>query len=108
MQATTDPLPLDWDEWRTLWAEWRTAHPEIARVRSPFKGKNFLADEILGVYRVGARTVELSELTFPNLSERDESGRLIDGHARMIGLTFADGATALVRSFAGLEEALGI
>jgi hypothetical protein len=110
MNAETLTLPLDWDEWRTAWMDWRAAHPEVgrSRTRSPFQGKNFLADAVLGVYRVNGRTVEMSEVVFPNLSDRDDNGNLIRGDCRYIGLTFADGATDLARSFEDLERILGV
>lgn len=109
MTATTKPFPLDWDQWRDQWMQWRGDHPEIARARkNPFRGKNFLADDVLGVYRINGRTVELSEVTFPNLSDRDDNGNLIRGNFRYIGATFEDGATDLARSFADLERILGL
>lgn len=111
MTTATDRLPLDWDEWRSEWSQWRTAHEaQLVDVRrSPFQGKNFLADEVLGVWKVNGRVVELSSVTFPNLSERDpETGRLLDTRNRLFGVTFADGETAVVGTFAALEEILGL
>ena len=106
----TDALPLDWDKWRTEWADWLQRNQgEMHYLRSsPFKGKNFLADQILGVWRISGRTVELCEMTFPNLEDRDERGMLIREERRRIGVTFADGETAVVGSFAALEKVLGI
>lgn len=103
-------FPLDWDQWRRDWAKWETASGLRKAPRNPWarKGKNFLADSVLGVYRTrSGRTVELSEVTFPNLSERDAAtGRLLSFETRYIGLTFEDGETGLVRSFTELVDAL--
>jgi len=105
---TADGFSLDWNEWRREWRDWSAAHADrMAPTRSPFQGKNFLADEVLGVWKVNGRTVELSEMTFPNLGERDERGALIHKDVRRIGVTFQD-ETAVVGSFAKLEEVLGL
>lgn len=108
--ARTEELPLDWDEWRSEWRTWENAHAaQMRRTPSPFQGKNFLADDVLGVWKVNGRTVELSEMTFPNLEVRDpQTGRLLEGHKRRVGITFADGETAVVGSFAQLEQVLGL
>ncbi len=69
---TETTFPLDWNEWRAEWAEWKNAH-DLKRPRENpwrYKDKNFLADAILGVYRVNGRTVELSEVTMPNFGAR--------------------------------------
>ena len=101
-----DTFPLDWNEWRHEWARWST-EKNLKRTPSPFKGKNFLADAVLGTFKVNGRTVELSEATFPNLSDRDERGNLIRQDHRYVGITFEDG-TDLADSFAALERILGI
>jgi len=115
MSHKTDTLPRDWNEWRRQWCAWKAAHEtRMIGVRSPFPGlqDNMLADENLGWYRVNGRTVELSAVTFPNLSERDERGFLKTYDVRYIGLTYADDgdrtAGPLVDSFAALETELGI
>ena len=106
---TTFTLPLDWNEWREEWGKWRERHSDSLKPARKFKpGKNFLADEILGVFEVNGRRVELSELTFPNLSERDERGMLIHKDVRAIGLTFDDDETNVVHSFEELERELGL
>lgn len=82
--------------------------------RSGSPGKNFIADEVLGTWSVNGRNVELSEVTFPNLSERDENGRLKQFQVRYIGITFGTGGgsdapdSPLVSTFAELERELGI
>lgn len=98
---------IDYDDWRSEWSAWLAAHP-LKRTRSPFKGRNFLADDILGVFQVGGQAVELSEVTFPNLSDRDSRGRLIERQNRMIGITREDGTTDVVDSFTALETALNL
>ena len=106
-----DTFPLDWNEWRKQWDAWRATSGLYRSRKNPwtYKGKNFLADAVLGVYRASnGRIVELSEVTFPNLSERDERGNLIRDEYRYIGLTFDNGDTGLVRSFAELEREIGL
>lgn len=107
-EETIFTLPLDWNEWRAEWSGWRASHADNLKPARKFKpGKNFLADEILGTFKVNGRLVEISELTFPNLSERDERGFLIHKDVRAIGLTFEDGGT-VVHSFQELERELGL
>lgn len=116
MQDTvTDRLPLDWDEWQNEWKRWKAAHVEDLREYhgQRIHGKNFLADDVLGTWKINGRVVELSEVTFPNLSERDaQTGRLIDRRDRMIGITYKNGdeseSGGVVSSFAELESALEI
>jgi hypothetical protein len=111
MIATSNPLPMDYFEWRTEWSDWLQRNQDRLhhlRERSPFRGKNFLADEVLGVWRVNGRTVELSSVTFPNFEDRDPvTGRLLEGYKRRIGITFEDG-TDVVDTFAELERVLGL
>jgi hypothetical protein len=50
-----------------------------------------MTDEVMGIYKVGGDIVELSAVTFPNLSERDAAtGRLIERTNRYVGITWAD------------------
>jgi len=74
----TTPLPLDWPQWRTLWAAFRYEQNDWQTSTWRAKGVNFMADEILGVWRIGNRTVELSEVTFLG--------------SRGIGITYVTGA----------------
>ncbi len=103
---------LDWDAWQAQYAAWYRRHGrELVPVAKAIPGKNFLADEILGTYRLpSGRIAELSEITFPNLTERDPAtGRLLDGHHRSIGITFADDRSGkVVASFEELEHELGL
>lgn len=115
MTTSNDLFPLDWDQWRTQWDAWKQDHADrLGRSTFRFPDKNFLADEILGVWSVNGRNVELSEVTFPNLTERDEHGHLIRRQVRFIGITFGTGAGCdtpdqpVVRSFAQLEHELGL
>jgi hypothetical protein len=102
-------LPMDYHDWRKEWNEWKAANANYLKDvrRSPFQGKNFLADQILGVWSVNGRIVELSEVVFPNFVERDANGHLMHYDVRRIGLTFEDD-TAVVDSFSELEEVLGL
>jgi hypothetical protein len=104
-------FPIDWNEWHEQWRNWRTAYGLKNAHHYPFPGKNFLADEVLGVYNVRGRTVELSEVTFPNLSERDaKTGRLIERRNRFVGVTWFDNGECvsggLAESFSQLEAIL--
>lgn len=101
---TTDEtgFPVDWNEWRALWSDWRDEHAaELRPSKHQFPHqKNLMADEILGVWRINGRNVELSEVVFT-----------IGETHRYIGLTFSTGAggeTGLAASFGELEELLGI
>lgn len=111
-EQTTTGFPLDWDEWRAEWRDWLAAHRgQLRPTKVRFPGKNFLADDILGVWEIAGRVVELSEVVFPNLDERDPAtGRLLDHQVRMVGLTFMGHggieAGPVVHSFAELEDAL--
>lgn len=105
-------LPLDWDEWRREWQTWRLEHAYALEPRPKcIPGKNLLADEIIGTFCVlpTGRTVELSEVTFPDLTTRDARGNLTGATVRGIGLTFADDRTGnVVHSWPELETALGL
>lgn len=117
-EQAREMFPLDWNEWREMWADWRADmidRGRLARSSYRFPPKNFLADEVLGTWRVdgpnGGQNVELSEVTFPAL------GR--DGQAsRYVGVTYGTGAgtctpadygregNSLCASFAQLEREL--
>lgn len=104
-------FPLDWDKWRDEWTTWLGQNIQRMKLaRSPFPGKNFLADEILGCWEIDGKLFELSEVVFPNLEDRDERGNLIRGDKRRIGITFreGDGENVVVGSFADLETAIGL
>lgn len=125
---TTHRFPTDWNVWRAQWSEWKAAYaahlkplPRWAWGLYP-EQKNFMADEIMGRWLINEGTpglddgvvVELSEVTFPNLEDRDENGRLLHTTNRFVGLTFRTfGWTVapencLVSTFAELEQKLGI
>jgi hypothetical protein len=105
-----EPFPTDWREWHTLWQQWESSQNILRPTSYKFPGgKNFLADEVLGVWALKlpdgtARNVELSEVTFPNLSERDEAGRLIRKTVRGVGITYADASGRYVPSDLGPER----
>jgi hypothetical protein len=103
-------FPTDWDAWHTEWSAWLAAHPQLTPVPKQIPGRNFLADEILGTFRLpSGRTAELSEVTFPNLVDRDSAtGRLLDERRRLVGVTFTDRSNLVVDSFAELETALAL
>lgn len=102
----TDTLPLNWDEWRKEWADFLAGNPGLVATRKHFRGKNFLADEILGTFKFGGDTIELSEITFPNLDEWDERGMLKRYDRRGIGITTVNHGTAVVWSFKDLAAFL--
>jgi len=107
-ETRNEALPLDYFAWRREWRKWEeTNAARMTRTRSPFQDKNFLADAILGTWKVNGRVVELSEMTFPNLTERDDRRELIRKDVRGIGITWQDD-TAVVGSFAELERTLGL
>ena len=109
---STDPFPLDWNEFRRLWSAWLAdvqAGGQLARFkgRTPFKGKNFMADEIIGVFHgpEWGVLVELSEVKMPDFGARPQRD------VRYIGVTFGNVKTGetwvpepsgLAASFAGL------
>lgn len=107
-------FPIDWDEWHDEWTEWSQVHSaDLRPTTQRIVGKNFLADEILGIWEINGRVVELSEVTFPNLEERDAAtGVLLRFEVRHVGITFKKGdeteSGGVVRSFDELEEALGV
>ena len=90
---STDPFPLDWNEFRHLWSAWLAdvqAGGQLAWYRdtrrTPFSGKNFLADEIIGVYHgpEWGVLVELSEIRMPDFGARPRRD------VRYIGVTFGN------------------
>jgi hypothetical protein len=108
---------LDWDEWQKEWHTWIAHHPELTRTRKVIPGKNFLADEIIGTFRLpNGRIVELSEVTFPNLVDHDpKTGMLTHDYVRGIGLTWTNDLSGkisedkrgiVVHSFTELEAEL--
>jgi hypothetical protein len=96
-------FPVDWDEWYKEWSDWKTKQ-RLNYVSSTFPGKNMLADDILGTYRVMGRVVELSEVTMPDFGARPERT------LRYVGITWmVDGKCVnggLVDSFEELTSAL--
>jgi hypothetical protein len=101
MTDSGETFPLDWNEWRTQWAAWKADHAEhLGRSSYRFGRKNFMADEVLGVWSINGRPVELSEVTF--------------GANRYVGITFGSASGSdrpdapLVSTFAELEHELGL
>jgi hypothetical protein len=107
-------FPIDWNEWSAAWHQWLTAHADkLGPTLTRFPGKNVLADEVLGTFEIEGRTVELSEVTFPNLSERDEREILKNERHRFVGICWEKDAqdsreSALAENFDELERLLGI
>lgn len=86
------PFPLDWNEWRKQWNEWKRSETRLLKSNYKFPGKNFIADEVLGVYGISfsdgsGRVVELSETTFMG--------------TRGVGITYASGDQRFVPSEIG-------
>lgn len=103
--ADEQQFPIDWTEWDKAWHAWTQAHA-MRRSHARFPGKNFLADEVLGVYSMNGRAVELSAVTFPDLG----SGSM-ERKRRYVGITWLgdDGSTingGLASTFADLDELL--
>ena len=108
MTDATD-FPLDWNEWCKEWHHWKNDHQSVLKdTRHRFEGKNFLATDILGTWKVNGRIVELSEVTFPDFRRDPATGRLPYNDRRGIGLTFTDDSGTVVHSFTELESALGM
>lgn len=103
-------FPIDWDEWSKEWRKWVAGTDALGKsVRRPdaFKGKNFLADDVLGYFTINGVAVELSEVTFPDFTQPAWRA----DHVRYVGITYinAEGEMEsgdLVDSFDALEEAL--
>ena len=103
-------FPADWTEWDSQWHAWLDAH-KLPRSGKRIPGRNMLADEVLGTFRMNGHAVELSAVTFPNLSERDENGHLISETHRYVGISwYGEGGRSinggLVNTFADLDELL--
>lgn len=105
-------FPLEWQQWSDEWRSWILRHSTVLQpAAKAIPGQNFLADEIIGTFRLpSGRVVELSEVTFPNLEKRDPTtGRLLDFRVRGVGITWADDRTGdVVHSFRELEVTLGL
>jgi hypothetical protein len=114
MTETETPLPIDWDDWRRELHDWLAAHPELHAVSkrgTPFYDidRNLMADDVIGLFRLpSGRLVELSEVTFPDLTRPSRSA----DRRRYIGVTFdGPGAAAsgdLSDSWTHLERQLGL
>lgn len=104
-ENTEREFPTDWTEWSARWTQWRTAYG-LKPSRSAIRGKNFLADDVLGTYEVRAGIVELSEVTFPGFGKEDRDRRF-----RYVGITWMGehGKSingGIVSTFAELESAI--
>lgn len=97
------PFPMDWNDWRKWWNTWVSDQGEtLGRSSYRFPAPNALADYVLGVWSIGGRNVELSDVTF-NIGLESR---------RYVGITFgqASGNTTcdLCGTFADLERALNM
>ena len=53
MPDTPPTFPLDWDNWRDDWRLWLDKHADaLTPTPKAIPGQNFMADEILGTYRL--------------------------------------------------------
>lgn len=107
----TTPFPLDWNEWREMWDEWRATRSADILKRSSYKfpGKNFIADEVLGVWGItfpdgSGRAVELSETTF--MGTRGIGITYGAGGERYVPSDLGDNRPNVVHTFAELEKEL--
>jgi hypothetical protein len=101
-----EQFPLDWYEFRDQWHAWVREHlPKLHNTEYIFKGKNFMADDVLGVWEINGRNVEIATFTFPDLTKPGWSADRV----RSVGVTFGDSDSGgVVHSFTELEELLGI
>lgn len=112
--SDTPTLPIDWDAWRTELHDWLAEHPEVHAVSkrgTPFYGvdRNLMADKVIGLFRLpSGRIVELSEVTFPDLTQPAYRADKI----RYVGVTFdgpgAESSGGLYGSWTALAAALGL
>lgn len=101
-----EPFPLNYDEWKVLWRQWLADRKAEGTFRPSSwrfpQEKNLLADEVLGVWSINDRNVELSAVTFT----------LGPDHDRYIGVTFGTGAGTdsggIAETFSELRAILGI
>ena len=106
----TERFPVDWTEWNKLWLAWKAEHRADLRPGKPgtFEGKNFLADDILGRWRINGEEVELSEVRMPEFGVRPRRD------IRFVGITFGhdrgtpDDRGGLVETFGDLNDVLGL
>jgi hypothetical protein len=85
-------FPLDWHEWRRQWHQWRSENAERLQptgYKFPSE-RNFMADEVLGVFHVNGRNVELSEVRFLD--------------RRSVGVTYGEGSGTYVPESGGLFD----
>lgn len=107
-----DSFPLDWNEWSYQFAVWITEQTESGKLkRSSYKfpGKNFMADEILGVWEItlpdsSSRVVELSETTF--MEFRGVGITYAAGDERYLPSDLGDDRSNVCHTFAELEAEL--
>ena len=99
--SNTDEFPLDYTEWKPLWYRWieRQIKAGVAqRTGYRFPRKSLMADDILGIWRIGDHNVELSDVTFIG--------------TRGVGITFGEASgtwvpdNGVAHSFAELEATL--
>jgi hypothetical protein len=106
-QTETAGFPLDWNEWQREWHAWRSKHSaDLKGTRDRFPGRNFLANDRLGTWKVNGRLVEMSEVTFPDFGARPRGDDI-----RGIGLTFGVGVNSegtVVHTWDELNEVLGL
>lgn len=111
--AYAEPFPLDYTAFKNLFRGWLAGEVgagRMTRTSYQFPGRNFMADEVLGVwsrvYENGTGlNVELSMVTFPGIGYRAEP-------VRYVGITIGDGGgrwvprNGLVRTFDELAAEL--
>lgn len=76
-------FPVEWNEWNRAYKTWRASTKLIVPTNLRIPGRNLMADEVLGTWRLrdGVHVVELSEVTFPDLG----TGH---GTRRYVGITW--------------------
>lgn len=106
-------FPIDYVEWKREWTQWRNKHAnQLMNTRHYFAGRNLLADEVLGTWRIRGVYVELSAVTMPNFGKRNADNVRYVGISRgnVIGdrLVMDTDLSGVVASWEELDKELGL
>lgn len=98
-----EPFPVDHNLWTILWNRWRMANDERLlplQGRNPFRAKNPMAEDVLGVWTIDGHPTELSAVLMPGEIRPDIQV------IRYVGITRPDYDANIVGSFTELETKL--